>query len=227
MQLLIVHRDSDMGEALVRLVTSYTRHQCELVGSDVAAMDWARRHQQCNLLLTQLEADGIDGLALGSSLSEVFPALQVLFFPNYPAADRRLEIAETKVFPEPIEGDDLLTAIERAENAPPNAPDLFHVADVLQMCCLSRRNGALQLVKETKNGLVFLRGGNIVHAETTTARGRDALLEMVGWEFIEFAYERSVRPPLETITAAWHDILIDVVTAGKEENSIKSQRRSA
>ncbi len=227
MQLLIVHRDSEMGEALVRMVESYTRHQCELVGSDVAAMDWARRHQQCNLLLTQLEADGIDGLALGSSLSEIFPALQVLFFPNYPAAERRLEIAETKVFAEPIEGDDLLAAIERAGNAPPNAPDLFHVVDVLQMCCLSRRNGALQLVKEARSGLVFLRGGKIVHAETTTARGRDALLEMVSWELIEFAYERSVRPPLETITATWHDALIDVMTAGKQENSIKSQRRSA
>jgi CheY-like chemotaxis protein len=227
MQLLIVHRDSEMAEALVQMVKSYTRHQCELVGSDVAAMDWARRHQQCNLLLTQLEADGIDGLALGSSLSEIFPALQVLFFPNYPAAERRLEIAETKVFPEPIEGDELLAAIERAENAPPNAPDLFHVVDVLQMCCLSRRNGALQLVKEAKSGLVFLRGGKIVHAETTTARGRDALLEMVSWEFIEFAYERSVRPPLETITAAWHDVLIDVVTAGKQDNSVKAQRRSA
>jgi CheY-like chemotaxis protein len=223
MQLLIVHRDSEMGEALVQMVRSYTRHQCELVGSDVAAMDWARRHQQCNLLLTQLEGDGIDGLALGSSLSEIFPALQVLFFPNYPAAERRLEIAETKVFPEPIEGDDLLAAIERAENA----PDLFHVVDVLQMCCLSRRNGALQLVKEAKSGLVFLRGGKIVHAETTTARGRDALLEMVSWKFIEFAYERSVRAPLETISVVWHDVLIDVVTTLKQENSIKSQRRSA
>jgi hypothetical protein len=227
MQLLIVHRDSEMAEALVQMVKSYTRHQCELVGSDVAAMDWARRHQKCNLLLTQLEADGIDGLALGSSLSEIFPALQVLFFPNYPATHRRLEIAETKIFPEPIEGDDLLGAIERAENAQPNAPDLFHVVDVLQMCCLSRRNGALQLVKETKSGLVFLRGGKIVHAETTTARGRDALLEMVSWKFIEFAYERSVRPPLETITGAWHDVLIEVVTAGKQEDSIKSQHRLA
>jgi len=227
MQLLIVHRDSEMGEALVQMVESYTRHQCELVGSDVAAMDWARRHPQCNLLLTQLEADGINGLALGSSLSEIYPALQVLFFPNYPANEQRLEIAETKVFPEPIEGDDLLAAIERAENARPNAPDLFHIADVLQMCCLSRRNGALQLVKDSKNGLVFLRGGKIVHAETTTARGRDALFEMATWEFIEFAYERSVRPPLETITDPWQDILIDAVTAGKQEDSVKSHRRSA
>ena len=221
MQLLIVHRDPEIGEALVQMVKSYTRHQCQLVRSDSAAMDWARHHPQCNLLLAQLKAEGIDGLALGSSLSEIYPTLQVLFFPNYPAAERRLEVAETKVFPEPIEGDDLLGAIERAENVPPNAPDLFHVVDVLQMCCLSRRSGALQLVKESKSGLVFLRNGKIVHAETTAARGRNALVEMVIWEFIEFAYERSVRPPLETITAAWDDLMIDAVT------DQRSHRRSA
>jgi len=227
MQLLIVHRDHEMGEALVQMVKSYTRHQCQLVRGNSAAIDWARRHQHCNLLLTQLEAEAIDGLALGSSLSEIFPTLQVLFFPNYPAAERRLEIAETKVFPEPIEGDDLLGAIERAENAPPDATDLFHVVDVLQMCCLSRRNGALQLVKESKSGLAFLRNGKIVHAETTTGRGREALFEMVTWEFVEFAYERSVRPPLETIIANWDDLLIDAVTAHKQENATKSHRRSA
>ena len=76
-------------------------------------------------------------------------------------------------------------------------------------------------------GSIKQKGGKIVHAETTTARGRDALLEMVSWKFIEFAYERSVRPPLETITGAWHDVLIEVVTAGKQEDSIKSQPRLA
>src|SRR2546430_2485539 len=221
MQLLIVHRDPEMGEALAQMIRDYTRHHVELVESDKAAIDWARRHQRCDLLLVQLEAAGIDGLALGSSLSEIFPALQVLFFPNYHAADRRLEVASTKVFPEPIEGDDLLGAIERAENAPPNSPDLFHVVDVLQMCCLSGQSGALQLVKEAKSGLVYLRNGKIVHAETTAARGHDALFEMVSWEFIEFAYERSVRPPLETITTAWDDLMIDAVA------DQKSHRRSA
>jgi CheY-like chemotaxis protein len=227
MQLLIVHHDPEMGRALVQMVNSYTHHQCHLAGSDVAAMDWARRHQKCDLLLAQLEAAGVDGLALGSSLSEIFPTLQVLFFPNYPANERRLKIAKTKVFPEPIEGDDLLSAIERAENAPPNAADLFQVADILQMCCLSRRSGVLQLVQEAKSGLVFLRNGKIIHAETTAACGRDALLEMVGWEFVEFAYERAVRPPLETITRAWNDILIDVASAKKEENTFKPHRRPA
>jgi DNA-binding NarL/FixJ family response regulator len=223
MQLLIVHRDPEMGEALVQMVKSYTRHHCQLVPTESAAMEWARRHQRCDLLLTQLEAEGINGLTLGSALSEIFPGLQVLFFPNYGAADRRLEVADTKVFPEPIEGDDLLTAIERAEKTQTDAPDLFHVIDVLQMCCLSRRSGAVQMVKDGKNGLVLLRSGKIVHAETTVARGRGALFEMVAWKHVEFAYERSVRPPLETITSTWHEVLIEAVTAHKEDAGSRCQ----
>jgi CheY-like chemotaxis protein len=225
MQLLIVHRDPEMGEALVQMVKSYTRHHCQLVPSESAAMEWARRHQRCDLLLTQLEAEGINGLSLGSALSEIFTGLQVLFFPNYAADDRRLELADTKIFPEPIEGDDLLAAIERAEKVQTDAPDLFHVVDVLQMCCLNGRSGAVQMVKEGKNGLVFLRSGKIIHAETTIARGRDALIEIAAWEYVEFAYERSVRAPLETITVAWHEALIDAVTDRKDEAG--SRRQSA
>ena len=188
-------------------------------------MDWARRHQRCDLLLTQLEAEGINGLALGSVLSEIFSGLQVLFFPNYNADERRLEVAESKIFPEPIVGDELLTAVEHAEQRPKDAPDLFQVVDVLQMCCLSGRCGAVQMVNEEKNGLVFVRNGKIVHAETATARGVDALFEIVTWREVEFAYERSVRPPLETITHAWDDILIGAVMSEKDER--KSRRQSA
>jgi hypothetical protein len=189
-------------------------------------MDWGRQHQRCELLLVQLEAEGIDGLALGSALSEIFPALQVLFFPNYNAAERRLKVTNTKIFPEPIDGDDLLGAIERAEKAPPDSPDLFHAIDVLQMCCLSGRNGALQMVKDGKSGLVFLRNGRIVHAETTITRGRDALAEIVNWKLIEFAYERTVRPPLETITDDWHEILINLLGTKNSEDAAE-HRRSA
>ena len=227
MQLLIVHHDAEVGEPLVQMVKDYARHDCELVGGDAAAMNWGRRHRKCALLLTQLEAEGIDGLALGGSLSEIFPGLQVLFFPQYAASEQRLEVANTKVFPEPIDGDSLLGAIERAENAPAGAPDLFHVVDVLQMCCLSRRNGAVQIVKEETSGLVFLRGGKIVHAETTAARGQDALFEMVAWEFIEFAYDRSVRPPVETITTPWDEMLIKAVARNKEQNATGPRRRTA
>ena len=224
MDLLIVHRDPEMGPALVQMVQNYTRLSCHLALSDAAALDWGRSHRKCDLLLTQVFAEEIQGLALGSSLSEMFPALQALFFPSYPAAEQRLEVNETKVFPEPIEGDSLLAAIERAEKAVANAPDLFHVIEIIQMCCLSRCNGALQLVRDQKNGLVFVRNGKIVHAETGASRGPAAVFEMVGWQYVEFAYERSVRPPMETIDAPWDEILIEAVGQRREEKTLRSRQ---
>jgi CheY-like chemotaxis protein len=215
MEILIVHHDAEMGEQLVQMVKDYTAHQCEFAGSDAAALEWGRHHPRCALLLTQLEAEGVDGLSLGGALSEIFTGLQTLFLPPYPASAQRLEITNTKVFPEPIDGEALLEAIGRAENAAVGAPDLFHFADILQMCCLSGRSGAIQMVMGARNGIAFLHGGSIVHAETTAGRGKEALFEIATWEYVEFAYDRTVRPPLETITVPWNDILIDAVERQK------------
>jgi Domain of unknown function (DUF4388) len=225
MELLIVHRDAEIGDQLVQMVKDYSGHECDFAGSHVAAIDWGRRHARCRLLITQLDGDGLDGLALGGALSEIFAGLQTLFLPPYPASEQRLVVNQTKVFPEPIDGEALLEAIGRAEKVDRGAPDWFHVVDVVQMCCLSRRSGALQMVRENHSGIVFLRAGKIVHAETTAARGKNALLEIVGWEFVEFAYDKTVRPPVETITVPWYELLIEALPVEDESDLRREANR--
>jgi CheY-like chemotaxis protein len=218
MQLLIVHDDAEVGGQLMAMVQDYTEHQCELVESDEAALRWGRQHARCEVLLAQLEGPAVDGLTLGGLLGEIFPGLQTLFLPAYPASEQRLEIGQTKVFPEPIDGERLLEAIEAAAVATPGAPDFFHVMDVLQMCCLSGRSGAVQIVKEMQNGIVYLRDGKMVHAESAGARGTEALLEILGWDLVEFAYDSSVRAP-ETISMPWDEALIQAVIRHNEGKS--------
>jgi CheY-like chemotaxis protein len=217
MQLLIVHDDAEVGEQLAGMVTDYTGYANDLVASDAAAREWAEKHARCDLFLAQVESAAVDGLTLGGTLSEIFPGLQVLFLPGYPVSAQRLEIEGTKVFPEPIDGERLLEAIERAAVAESGAPDLFHVLDVLQMCCLSKRSGAVQIVKEGHSGIVFLRDGKIVHAEGAVTRGTDALLEIAEWGHIEFAYDGSVLAA-ETISTPWDEALVQAVTGRREEN---------
>src|SRR6185436_15709129 len=195
--------------------------------SNVAALEWGRTQTNCRLLISQVQDNGVDGLALGGPFSELFPGLQTLFLPAYPLSEQRLEVTNTKVFPEPIEGENLLEAISRAENAGSSDPDWFHVVDILQMCCLSRRGGAIQMVKGTRSAIVFLRSGQIVHAETTACRGKDALLEMMSWEFVEFAYDGSVRPPVETIRAPWDGVLIEAVARHKQQRLAEDLRQRA
>ena len=224
MQLLIVHHDAEIGALLMRMVKDYTAHDCELVDSEKAALEWARSHPACALLLAQLEGPEVDGLALGGALSEIFPGLQTMFLPAYSKTEQRLEVSNTKVFPEPIDGERLLNAITRAAAAAPNAPDYFHAIDILQMCCLSSRSGAVQLVKGSKTAIVFLRDGKIVHAERGSTRDGDALFELAAWETVEFAYDKSVRSPAETITVQWDEALIEAVLRRKSLTIGATQR---
>ncbi|HKP04239.1 MAG TPA: DUF4388 domain-containing protein [Chthoniobacterales bacterium] len=224
MQLLIVHDDAEVGEQLAGMVADYTSHQCDLVANDAAALRWAQTHARCDLLLAQLEGSGVDGLSLGGVLSEIFPGLQVLFLPAYSAAERCLDIARTKVFPEPIDGERVLGAIEAAANPRETDADLFHVLDVLQMCCLSQRTGAVQIVKGERSGIVYLREGKIVHAEGAVTRGREALLQIAGWDEVEFAYDSEARVP-ETIFLSWTEALVEVAPP-KEEKREKASSPS-
>ena len=216
MQLLIVHSDAELGKALAQMVKDYTAHDCDLATSGSKANAWAKRHRQCDFLLTQLDGKGIDGFVLGGTLSEIFPKLQTGFFPGYSASEQRLEVSDTKVFPEPIDGERLLKAIAQAAEASAEGRDLFHAVDLLQMCCLSRKSGAIQMVSAQKIGIVYLREGAIIQAEAGNAKARDALDEIVGWNAVEFAYDSTVTVPERAITRSWHEVMIEAVLRRKQ-----------
>ena len=216
-QLLIVHRDPEIGQQLVQMVKDYTGYESALTESESETLVLLRRQPNLRprILLTQLQTSGIDGFILGAMLSEIFPGLQTLFLPPYPASEQRLEVVGSKVFPEPIDGERLIATIERSVRMFSDALDLFHVIDVLQMCCLAGRSGAVQMVSGTNVGTVYLRNGHIAHAETANDQGRNALFEMVSWGEIEFAYDRSAAAGVETVKERWDKLLIEAVEEGK------------
>lgn len=207
MQLLIVHHDVEVGEQLAALVQEYTEHHCGFAQSGAAALDWARSVTRCSLLIAQIDGEGVNGLSLGATMSEMFAGLQTMFLPQYPASEQRIEVPRPKVFPEPIDGQRLLDAIARAETQRQTGLDLYHALDVIQMCCLCRRSGALQFVKGSSSAVVFLQHGDIADAECGSARGADALDEISGWAAVEFAYDYAVRAAAATITLRWDEAL--------------------
>ena len=137
-----------------------------------------------------------------------FSSRHILSRPNHSRSRKR------KCFPEPIDGERLLEAIETVAESGPDAPDLFHILDVLQMCCLSRRSGAVQVVQQSGIGLIYLRDGRIVHVESETARGTEALFEIAAWDLVEFAYDPSARAS-ETISLPWDGTLVQTLDRQK------------
>ena len=220
MQLLVVDHDPEIAHGLVALVREYTGHEVDCAMSDREALDWAEQHTEFQLLITQLESEGVDGLTLAGSLGEKFPNLHTFFLPAYPLAAQRIDIANTKIFPEPIDGERLLQSIERVAAAP-GTPDVFHVADLLQMCCLSGKSGGVQLVVGQEAGVVYLRNGELRHAETARARGLEAIREMLHWGHAEFAYDANARQPEQTIDIGWDVALIEAIMREREEQALE------
>ncbi len=220
MQLLIVHHEAEIGEPLQAMVQEYTSHAADFVATGEEALAWAAQADGCDLLITQLESAGVDGLTLAGSLGEQFSHLHTFFLPAYPLAAQRLEVANTKIFPEPIEGERLLQAIERTAAAP-GTPDLFHIIDLLQMCCLSDKSGAVQLVVGADSGIVYLRNGELRDAETARTRGMEAIYEMLRWGHVEFAFDAHASPAEHSIDIGWDAVLIEVVMREREERALQ------
>jgi predicted metal-dependent TIM-barrel fold hydrolase len=76
----------------------------------------------------------------------------------------------------------------------------------------------LQFVKGSQTAIVFLKAGNIVHAERGALRDAEALYEIAAWEAIEFAYDQYVRAPAETISPRWDELLVAAVTRRKNQS---------
>ena len=62
-QLLIVHRDADIGRQLVQLVKDYTGYESAFTRSESETLVWLRRQSGLHprILLVQLDAAGLDG----------------------------------------------------------------------------------------------------------------------------------------------------------------------
>jgi hypothetical protein len=152
----------------------------------------------------------------------MLPGLQTIFLPGYPALNQRLQLQQTKVFPEPIDGERLLESIETATKARFTGRDLFHVLDLIQLCCLSRKTGAIQMVNEDGSGIIYLNQGRIVHAETAKTQAKEALLEIVSWGLVEFAYDTSMRSR-ETISVAWDAVLARDASTPTRDNRQRNE----
>ena len=199
------------------MVRDYTGYESALTGSESETLVWLRRQPEVHprILLTQLDSPGLDGFALGAMLGEMFDGLQTLFLPPYSAPEQRIEIADSKIFPEPIDGERLIATIERSVRMIGSAADLFQGIEVLQMCCLARRSGAVQMVAGGNVGTVYLREGQIVHAETRNAQAEAAVIEIVSWGEIEFAYDGKIDAPAQSLKKPWDDLLIEAIEERK------------
>lgn len=85
----------------------------------------------------------------------------------------------------------------------------LHLADVIQLISVSGKTGKFHLKKEEHLGQIYLKEGNIVHAEVDDIKGEEAVYELAIWNDGEFHFEPDVEPGVKTISKSNTNLLME------------------
>jgi CheY-like chemotaxis protein len=81
--------------------------------------------------------------------------------------------------------------------------------DVLQMECLARHSVVLRVQAGHTQGVVFVKDGQIIHAQCGGRRGEDAFNHLMALAGGEFDVQTFVEPPERSITGSWEFLLME------------------
>lgn len=85
----------------------------------------------------------------------------------------------------------------------------LQLADVIQLISVSGKTGLFHLKKNEHTGLIYLKDGNMVHAELDEIQGEEAVYELAIWNDGEFYFEPDVEPAARTISKSNTNLLME------------------
>lgn len=85
----------------------------------------------------------------------------------------------------------------------------LHLADVIQLISVSGKTGKFHLKREEHLGHIYLKEGNIVHAEVDDIKGEEAVYELAIWNDGEFHFEPDIEPGVKTISKSNTNLLME------------------
>src|ERR1700734_3902363 len=88
-----------------------------------------------------------------------------------------------------------------------NSQSQMGLAEVLQMCCLSRRSGQITFRSNESYGYVFIQQGRVLHAMCGVVEGEEAIYLMLSWPAGGFSLDEDILPHKRTISLTWEQLL--------------------
>jgi ActR/RegA family two-component response regulator len=168
------------------------------------------------ILLTDLRLGSADGIDLLEKVRELSPRTRAVLMSGFASArdyQRAVELGAVRVLCKPFTRAELLSCVRQAIDCETGFRGSIHglsLVDVLQMFNYARRSVAINVGGSTP-GRLYLREGQLVHAEHQTRRGEPALASILAMP--TGSLSTSVLPEaLEgTIARDFREVLLDAL----------------
>ena len=94
--------------------------------------------------------------------------------------------------------------------------------DVLQMECLARSSSVMEVSNAETHGNIFVRDGQIIHAQAGDVTGEDAFNRLMSLTGGQFNLKPFVEPPAVTISGSWEFLLMEAARQRDEAQESES-----
>lgn len=90
------------------------------------------------------------------------------------------------------------------------------LTDLIQMVCLSRSDIVIRVRSGTTDGIIYIRKGRVLHAETDELQGEGAFLEILRWKDGVFEIQSSASVSSSSIDKPWEHLLLEAMRENDE-----------
>jgi two-component system chemotaxis response regulator CheB len=142
-----------------------------------------------DLLITDIYMPEMNGFELIVSARKMNPDIKIIVMTAHssPDVDREVQgMGSIGYIEKPFVVRNLVSLIQNTFSQPKKSFDGaiegIQVTDIIQINCISRLSSAVFINDSNREGAVFFENGEIVHAQTDTLVGEEALKDILSWQ---------------------------------------------
>lgn len=172
--------------------------------------------EEISLVISDIKMPGMSGIELFAIIRVTCPKLKVIFMTAYATdtirqaieANNRLLLLE-KPFSNETLRELIHEILDEKQTGFEGVLKDIELADIIQMCCLSSADITIRVEKGLRKGIVAIRDGDIIHAESSGLIGTNAFFDIISWEGGKFEILKEMDFKDRTIDKDWKFLLIE------------------
>lgn len=212
--ILIVDDEEDLAWAISKSLTKSSRNlNIESARSvDEALAELSKKHFE--LVVTDIQMPGRDGLQLVSDIRKNYPHTKVIIMTAYGSSRVRDRVEDFGGFfyiEKPFEVGYLKQIVFEALGLDDNGFKGFienaGIRELVQYNCIRRRESALILTNNSESAKICFKNGDIIHAECGELKGEEAFYNILNWGKGTFKIAPGPLKTSRTIIRDWKTLL--------------------
>jgi predicted regulator of Ras-like GTPase activity (Roadblock/LC7/MglB family)/CheY-like chemotaxis protein len=181
-----------------------------------------------NLVITDINMPGMNGLDLLIEINNRFPATGVIIMTAYPSnayENKAMMSGSLRFIEKPFDINDVRAIVKEAlkvNEGFQGTVDGIDLIDIVQFNALSRATAALKVTTGDKEGMIFFKDGSVVHAMCDQETGEDAFFTILSFNGGSLQNIRGVQPPIVSITKSIEGLLFEAAVKNDEESALEN-----